>query len=73
MSYKYRITKHSAGEISSIVYFCNEKGECKYDQVPTDQLMKMEEILNKEGKEGWELIQLSFGEDGVVAFWKKAG
>ena len=73
MNYKYRITKHPAGEISSIVYFCTENGKCKYDQVPTDQLKKLEEILNIEGKEGWELIQLSFGEDGVVAFWKKEG
>jgi len=73
MNYQYRITKHPASEISSIVYFCTEKGECNYDQVPTDQLEKLEEILNREGASGWELIQLSFGEDGVVAFWKKGG
>lgn len=73
MNYEYRITKHPASEISSIVYFCTEKGECKYDQVTTDQLKKLEDILNREGKAGWELIQISFGEDGAVAFWKKEG
>ena len=71
MNFEYKITKHPAKEISSIVYFCSEKGECQYDQVNTDQLKKLEETLNREGKEGWELVQLSFGDDGVVAFWKK--
>ena len=71
MSFEYKITKHPSSEISNIVYFCTERGECKVDQVPTGQLKKLEEILNREGAEGWELVQLSFGEDGVVAFWKK--
>jgi len=73
MNYEYRITKHPSGEIGSIIYFCTEKGECGYDQVPANQLKKLEDILNREGKAGWELIQISFGEDGAVAFWKKGG
>jgi len=31
----------------------------------------MKGILNGRGSEGWELIQIFFGEDGVVAFWKR--
>jgi hypothetical protein len=72
MKIEYKITKHPAAEISSLVYFCTEKGECNVDQVASDQLKKLEEILNREGNDGWELVQLSFGEDGVVIFWKKA-
>lgn len=71
MNFEYKITKHPAAEISSIIYFCTERGECRFDQVSTDQLEKLGEILNREGTVGWELIQLSFGEEGVVAFWKK--
>jgi len=29
-------------------------------------------ILNERGAQGWELIQLFLGGDGVVAFWKRA-
>jgi hypothetical protein len=29
-------------------------------------------MMNQRGAEGWELIQVFFGKDGVVIFWKKA-
>jgi len=28
-------------------------------------------LLNEKGEEGWELIQVSFGKGGVMAFWKR--
>jgi hypothetical protein len=31
----------------------------------------LKETLNRKGGEGWELIQLAFGTDGIVAFWKR--
>jgi hypothetical protein len=70
--FEYEITKHPSGEFRKLVYFCNEQGECKMDQVPADQLKAMGEILNSRGSQGWELVQLFFGDDGVVAFWKRA-
>jgi hypothetical protein len=30
-----------------------------------------ESLLNERDEQGWELIQLLFGNDGIVAFWKK--
>lgn len=70
-TFEYKITKHPSEEFKKLIYFCTDEGECKIDQVPADQLSVMEEILNDQGSQGWELIQLSFGEDGVVAFWKR--
>jgi hypothetical protein len=29
------------------------------------------DLLNERGGEGWELIQLLFGKDGVMACWKR--
>jgi hypothetical protein len=69
--FEYKITKHPSGEFQKLAYFCSDTGECKMDQLPAAQVEFLKEILNEIGSKGWELIQLSFGNDGVVAFWKR--
>ena len=69
--YEYEITKHPAEEFQELVYFCNEKGECNYESLPSNQMASLMDILNERGSLGWELVQLFFGKDGIVAFWKK--
>ena len=69
--FEYQITKYPAATFKELVYFCSESGECTLEQVPPDQTEILNKILNEHGLQGWELIQLSFGEDGVMAFWKK--
>lgn len=70
--FEYKITKHPSEEFKKMVYFCTDEGQCNIDQLPADQLSVMEEIMNERGLEGWELVQLSFGEGGVIAFWKRS-
>jgi hypothetical protein len=31
----------------------------------------LQSLLNGEGENGWELVQVSFGRNGILAFWKK--
>jgi hypothetical protein len=71
-SFEYKITKHPAQEFAQLVYFCTEEGQCNYEQLPFDQLKALENILNEMGPDGWEMVQVLFGEDGVVLFWKRA-
>ena len=69
--FEYEITRHPADRFSQVVYFCTETGECALDEVPHDQTKVLAEILNERGKQGWELVQTSFGKDGVMTFWKR--
>lgn len=69
--YEYRITKHPSEEFRHIGFFCNEQGECNLEQVPGAQISILEKILNGQGEQGWELVQTSFGRDGIIAFWKR--
>jgi hypothetical protein len=69
--FEYQITKHPAEAFKELVYFCSESAECNLEQVPTDQTKILQDILNEGGRQGWELIQVSFGKDGVMAFWKR--
>ncbi|MFH2012019.1 MAG: DUF4177 domain-containing protein [Pseudomonadota bacterium] len=69
--FKYQITKHPAGIFRELVYFCSESGECTLEKVPPDQTEILNNLLNEHGEQGWELVQLSFGKDGIMAFWKQ--
>jgi hypothetical protein len=71
MKFEYEITKHPAKDFTQLVYYCSDKGECTYDDLPSEQIKSLQNILNQKGAEGWELIQAFFGEDGIVAFWKR--
>ncbi len=70
--FEYEITKHPADEFTHLVYFCSNEGECDFDQLPSNQTEVLEKILNERGVLSWELVQVFFGKDGVVAFWKRA-
>ncbi|NVM24995.1 MAG: DUF4177 domain-containing protein [Desulfobacterales bacterium] len=69
--FEYRITKHPAETFKQVIYFCTESGECTLDEVPGDQTDMLTDILNEQGEQGWELVQVSFGKEGVMAFWKR--
>ena len=70
--FQYEITKHPADQFIHLVYFCTDEGECDFDQLPSNQTEVLKKILNERGTQGWELVQVFFGKDGVVAFWKRA-
>jgi hypothetical protein len=69
--FEYEITRHTADSFREITYFCSETGDCRLEEVPTEQAQIMVGILNTRGLEGWELIQMNFGKDGVLAWWKR--
>lgn len=69
--FEYDITLYPAEEFNHVVFFCSSDGECAVDEVPEAQPTVLKKILNERGVEGWELIQLSFGKDGVMGFWKR--
>lgn len=70
-SFEYRVTVHPAELFRQMVLFCSRDGSCNAEMVPTEQISKMETMLNEGGLEGWELVQASFGKDGVLVFWKR--
>jgi hypothetical protein len=69
--FEYEITKHPADDFTNLVYFCTSEGECRFDQIPANQTEALVSIFDERGALGWELVQVFFGEEGVVAFWKR--
>lgn len=69
--FEYRVTRHPAEAFREVVYFCSREGICNLEVIPSDQIRKIENLLNEEGRQGWELVQATFGKDGVLVFWKR--
>jgi len=71
-SIEYDISLHPAAEFTQVAFYCSEEGLCNLEEVPANQVRKLTEILNERGRDGWELVQISFGKDGMMAFWKRS-
>ena len=69
--FEYKITKHSSETFDKIIYFCSESGQCGINEVSKDQTRILTDILNTQGIEGWSLVQIFFGKDGVMIYWKR--
>jgi hypothetical protein len=69
--FEYEITTHPAEVFKHLVYFCSSQGECNLQEIPAGQTQMMEHLLNARGSEGWELVQATFGKDGILVFWKR--
>lgn len=69
--YEYKVTRRLADEFSQVVYFCGLDGSCGVERVPGRQIDKVSEILNDEGRNGWDLVQIAFGKNGMLMFWKR--
>ena len=71
-AYEYEVTTYPADTFKRLVYFCKESGGCTLEEVPQTDVAKLKDVLNEHGKQGWELVQMTFCDDGVMAFWKRA-
>ncbi|MFH0959103.1 MAG: hypothetical protein V1897_10415 [Pseudomonadota bacterium] len=67
----YDISRHTAESFGKVAYFCSEKGVCNVEEIPASEPMALLGILNERGAQGWELVQLLFGDRGVIACWEK--
>lgn len=69
--FEYQVSVHPTEEFKKLVWVCGESGSCKPDELPGGEQENLVELLNGRGAEGWELIQLNFRRETLVAFWKR--
>lgn len=68
---EYDITFHPVEEFQQVAVFCGEDAVCNVEAIPDAQLEKLQQIMNRYGSEGWELVQMTFRDNGALAFWKR--
>ena len=70
-SFEYEVSVYPEESFHELVYFCTATGECTADKAPVEMTRVLGEMLNDRGRDGWELVQITFSSSGVVAFWKR--
>jgi len=68
--FEYQITIHPVETFKQVAFFCTQEGECRLEKLPSDQVTVLQTLLNERGQQGWELVDMSFGKDGLLAIWK---
>ena len=81
MSWEHAITVHTLDEIvgegekleaeDEIVLFCDTEGACFFDDAPNPYLKAMTEVLDKQGAEGWMLVDVTLRETDMICFWRR--
>ncbi len=69
--FEYQMTWHPAEEFSKLIYFCTAEGACGPDDVPREEPEGLMELLNEQGGDGWELVQMVFRQSGLMVCWKR--
>ncbi|MDH7500242.1 MAG: hypothetical protein QHH30_07630 [candidate division NC10 bacterium] len=69
--WQYEISRHPLSRDNRMRIFCSERGECSVEEVETSDSQRVLEVLQERGQEGWELVQILFGRDGFICFWKR--
>lgn len=68
--FNYDITIHPVETFKQVAFFCTQEGECSLEELPSDEIKILKNLLNERGDQGWELVDISFGKDGLLAIWK---
>lgn len=69
--FMYEITLHPLDQFRKVAFFCTQEGVCSLQELPSDQIDLLKDLLNQRGDESWELVDMAFGKDGLLAFWKR--
>jgi hypothetical protein len=77
----YRITTHTTADVLGALtepveevppaMFCDDEGVCYFDTGPNPFTQAIERLLDEEGDEGWELVQVAFRPEQMICFWKQ--
>ena len=82
-NWRYQITIHSSDDVLELVgdpiervpptIFCDDEGACYFDAGPNPLTQAVERALNQIGEDGWELVQVLFRPQQMIAIWKQPG
>jgi hypothetical protein len=79
--WRYWITTHTTADVLGALaesvedvppaMFCDDKGVCTIDTGPNPFTQAIERLLDEEGDEGWDLVQVTFRPEQMICFWKQ--
>ena len=80
-NWQYKVTVHQAADIMERLsksvddvpqaIYCDDEGTCYFDEGPNPFTRAIERLLSEIGRQGWELVQVTFRPDQMICFWKQ--
>ncbi len=52
-------------------FFCDQQGVCLFDDVPEPNVEALKTILDIQGADGWELVQLDYRRELLICTWRR--
>ena len=71
MNFQYETAVYPPEMFTALVFFCTGTGECKEERIPKNEIQALDQILNDRGRQGFDLVHLSFTEKGILTIWKR--
>jgi len=76
--WEYQITRYQLKEfvreeeMDSGAFYCDQRGQCFLHDTSREAAGMIQEVLNQEGKKGWELVQFGYHRKEMICVWKRA-
>jgi len=76
-NWEYQITRYQlknlaqGEEVREAAFYCDSKGQCLLHDATKETTDILRDILNDEGKKGWELVQFGYHLGEILCVWKR--
>jgi hypothetical protein len=58
--------------MDAAAFYCDQRGQCFLHDTSREAAGMIREVLNREGKKGWELVQFGYHQKELICVWKRA-
>ena len=77
-TWEYQITRYHLQdfireeEMDPAAFYCDQRGQCFLHDTSREGADMIRDVLNQEGRKGWELVQFGYHQKELMCVWKRA-
>ena len=77
-TWEYQITRYHLKdfireeEMDPAAFYCDQRGQCFLHDTSREGADMIRDVLNQEGRKGWELVQFGYHQKELMCVWKRA-
>jgi len=77
-TWEYQITRYHLKDfvreekMDPAAFYCDQRGQCFLHDTSREGADIIRDVLNQEGRKGWELVQFGYHQKELMCVWKRA-
>ena len=77
-TWEYQITRYHLKDfvreekMDPAAFYCDQRGQCFLHDTSREGADMIRDVLNQEGRKGWELVQFGYHQKELMCVWKRA-